>query len=347
MDGQVLLAQVTRNGWVESVHAGHAVLVDPDGVVVRSWGRPEDPVLPRSSNKPLQAAGMVEAGLDLAGAQLAIAAASHSGEAFHLETVRAVLADGGLTEADLANTPALPYAPAAQVDWIRAGGGPTALTQNCSGKHAAMLRTAAGPGGLADRLRGPRAPGPARGGRRDRAAVRRADRGHRCRRLRSPGRGDQPGRPRPGVLPDGPAGAETAEGRVARAMAAHPAHVGGTDRDVTLFMAALPGAIAKDGAESVHAFALPDGHAGALKVADGSERARAAVAVALLRHLGVDPRSCQCGACAHPRRRPAGRFRGRRDLRRAAGPGRPEGARPCGRTPSALSPGPHQRVQIT
>ena len=85
------------------------------------------------------------------------------------------------------------------------------------------------------------------------------------------------------------ADADAAEGRVARAMAAHPAHVGGTDRDVTLFMAALPGAIAKDGAESVHAFALPDGHAGALKVADGSERARAAVAVALLRHLGVDP----------------------------------------------------------
>ena len=85
------------------------------------------------------------------------------------------------------------------------------------------------------------------------------------------------------------AGADTPEGRVARAMAAHPAHVGGTDRDVTLFMAALPGAIAKDGAESVHAFALPDGRAGALKVADGSERARAAVAVALLRHLGVDP----------------------------------------------------------
>jgi L-asparaginase II len=85
------------------------------------------------------------------------------------------------------------------------------------------------------------------------------------------------------------AGPETAEGRVARAMAAHPDHVGGTDRDVTSFMAALPGAIAKDGAESVHAFALPDGHAGALKVADGSERARAAVAVALLGHLGVDP----------------------------------------------------------
>ena len=83
------------------MHTGHAVLVDPDGAVIRSWGRPEDPVLPRSSNKPLQAAGMLGEGLGLAGAQLAIAAASHSGEAFHLDTVRAVLDDGGLMEADL------------------------------------------------------------------------------------------------------------------------------------------------------------------------------------------------------------------------------------------------------
>ena len=142
MDGQVLLARVTRNGFVESVHAGHAVLVDPDGAVISAWGRPQDPVLPRSSNKPLQAVGMVEAGLGLSGPQLAIAAASHSGESFHLATVRAILADAGLSEDDLANTPALPYTQAAQVEWIRAGGGPTSLTQNCSGKHAAMLRTA-------------------------------------------------------------------------------------------------------------------------------------------------------------------------------------------------------------
>jgi L-asparaginase II len=289
MDGQVLLAQVTRNGWVESVHAGHAVLVDPDGAVMRSWGRPEDPVLPRSSNKPLQAAGMVGAGLDLAGAQLAIAAASHSGEAFHLDTVRAVLHDGGLTEADLANTPALPYAPAAQIAWIRAGGGPTSLTQNCSGKHAAMLRTA-----LA--LRAPLTgyPDP------DHPVQRAAAAGiERLSGERIVATGvDGCGAPVAAISLVGLArafsrmvlaGADTPEGRVARAMAAHPAHVGGTDRDVTLFMAALPGAIAKDGAESVHAFALPDGRAGALKVADGSERARAAVAVALLGHLGVDP----------------------------------------------------------
>jgi L-asparaginase II len=80
----------------------------------------------------------------------------------------------------------------------------------------------------------------------------------------------------------------TAAARVAAAMSGHPEHVGGTDRDVTRFMVALPGAIAKDGAEAVHAFALPDGRAGALKVADGSERARAAVVVGLLRALGVE-----------------------------------------------------------
>jgi L-asparaginase II len=288
MQGQVPLAQVTRSGWVESVHAGHAVLVDPDGAVIRSWGRPEDPVLPRSSNKPLQAAGMVGAGLDLAGAQLAIAAASHSGEAFHLDTVRAVLADGGLTEADLANTPALPYSPAAQVAWIRAGGGPTSLTQNCSGKHAAMLRTALA---LGAPLTGYLDPGhPVQ-----RAAAAGIERlsGE---RIVATGV-DGCGAPVVAISLLGLArafsrmvlaGTGTPEGMVAQAMSAHPAHVGGTDRDVTLFMAALPGAIAKDGAESVHAFALPDGRAGALKVADGSERARAAVAVALLAHLGVD-----------------------------------------------------------
>lgn len=289
MDGQVLLARVTRNGWVESVHAGHAVLVDPAGAVVQAWGRPEDPVLPRSSNKPLQAAGMVEAGLDLAGAQLAIAAASHSGESFHLDTVRAVLAGGGLTEADLANTPALPYAPAAQVEWIRAGGGPTSLTQNCSGKHAAMLRTAVALGVPLTDYVNPEHP------------VQRAAAGgiERLSGERIAATGvDGCGAPVAAISLVGLArafsrmvlaGADTAEGRVAHAMMAHPGHVGGTGRDVTLFMAALPGAIAKDGAESVHAFALPDGRAGALKVADGSERARAAVAVALLRHLGVHP----------------------------------------------------------
>ena len=155
MDGQVLLAQVTRNGWVESVHAGHAVLVDPDGVVVRSWGRPEDPVLPRSSNKPLQAAGMVGAGLDLAGAQLAIAAASHSGEAFHLDTVRAVLAERRADGGRSGEHPGAALCPR----------GPDRLDPRRGRSHVTdpeLLRQARGhaahrarAGRIADRLRGP------------------------------------------------------------------------------------------------------------------------------------------------------------------------------------------------
>lgn len=288
MDAGVPMVRVTRSGFVESVHAGHAVLVDPEGAVIRAWGAPGDAYLPRSSNKPLQAIGMLEAGLDLAGAQLAISAASHSGEAFHLAAVREILADGGLTEADLANTPALPYAPEAQREWLAAGRGPTSLTQNCSGKHAAMLRTARA---LGAPIRGYLTPDhPVQ-----RAALAGIERmsGERVAAVGTDGCGAPVAAVSLIGLARGfsrmvRADASSAEGRVARAMAMHPEYVGGSDRDVTRFMQAIPGAVAKDGAEAVHAFALPDGRAGALKVADGSERARPAVVVALLAQLGIE-----------------------------------------------------------
>jgi L-asparaginase II len=53
-------------------------------------------------------------------------------------------------------------------------------------------------------------------------------------------------------------------------------------------MAGLPGLLAKDGAEGVFAAALPDGTTVAMKIADGGDRARAAVLLAALGHLGVD-----------------------------------------------------------
>lgn len=285
--GQVLLAQVVRSGWVESVHAGHAVLVDPDGHVQNAWGRPEDPLLPRSSNKPLQAVGMVEAGLGLEGQRLAVAASSHNGEARHLDAVRAILAEGGLSEADLENAPGLPYSQVAQAAWLRAGGEPSSLTQNCSGKHAAMLRTALV---LKAPTRGYPAP--------DHPVQRAAAAG--IRRLAGEpivATGvDGCGAPVSAISLIGLARAfsrirqspaDSAAGRVAGAMSTHPEFVGGANRDVTRFMVALPGAIAKDGAEGVHAFSLPDGRAGAVKLADGSERARAAVVAGLLGKLDV------------------------------------------------------------
>lgn len=305
MRGSVELAHVVRSGWVESVHAGHAALVDPDGAVVRAWGRPEDPILPRSSNKPLQATGMVAAGLDLDARGLAIAAASHSGESFHLDTVLAVLLGGGLGEADLANTPDLPYDRDTMVAWLAAGRGPTALAQNCSGKHAAMLRTAQVLGSPTVGYLDPAHPV-------QRAAVAGVEAltGERVAHTGV----DGCGAPVVAVSLVGlaramsrmvQAGAGTAPARVAGAMAAHPELVGGTGRDVTAFIRGVPGAIAKDGAEGVHVLALPDGCAAALKVADGSARARQAVACALMTHLEVDPQVVT--ACAPPAVLGAGR----------------------------------------
>jgi L-asparaginase II len=68
----------------------------------------------------------------------------------------------------------------------------------------------------------------------------------------------------------------------------HPEWLGGTGRDVTALLRGVPGLVAKDGAEAVYAAALPDGRAAALKIADGSDRARPVVMAALLRRLGVE-----------------------------------------------------------
>jgi L-asparaginase II len=79
------------------------------------------------------------------------------------------------------------------------------------------------------------------------------------------------------------------ERRVGAAMSAHPWHVGGTGRDATRFMEAVPGLVAKDGADGVYAAGLPDGGAVAVKVLDGSSRPRPVVLAAALAVAGVDP----------------------------------------------------------
>jgi L-asparaginase II len=74
---------------------------------------------------------------------------------------------------------------------------------------------------------------------------------------------------------------------VARAVAAHPQWVGGTGRDVTDLMVAVPGLVAKDGAEAVWAAALPDAGSVAVKISDGGSRAGVVVLTAALQLLGA------------------------------------------------------------
>ena len=86
-----VVAEVVRSGFTESWHRGAVAGLSADGTQVISVGQTRVPFFPRSANKPLQAAAMLRSGLELDGELLALAAASHSGEDFHVEGVRKIL----------------------------------------------------------------------------------------------------------------------------------------------------------------------------------------------------------------------------------------------------------------
>ena len=135
----VELAVVERSGFVESRHVGSAIVLGPDGSVVRSLGAPSAPVFPRSSMKPFQAIAVMGAGVPLEGAAAVLATASHGGTPAHLSVVRGLLAQAQLTEDALQCPNDWPLDTAARDDAIRAGDHKQPLFMNCSGKHAAML----------------------------------------------------------------------------------------------------------------------------------------------------------------------------------------------------------------
>ncbi|HKE51555.1 MAG TPA: asparaginase [Actinomycetes bacterium] len=287
MNRNPVLAEVVRSGFVEGLHRGAVVALNPDGSVAFATGDVRSPIFPRSANKPMQAAGMVRAGLPLTGELLALATASHSGEPFQLDAVRKILAGAGLPEWALQTPPDLPIDPVARADYLRAGGQPTPLAMNCSAKHAAMLVTAAVNDWPLDSYRDPSHP--LQLVLRDTVASLAGE------PVAATGV-DGCGAPLFALSLTGLARAfaalsladpGSAEHQVAEAMRAHPEFVAGTRRDVTRLIRAVDGLIAKEGAEGVLGLALPDGTALALKIDDGADRARSPVARAALRRLGV------------------------------------------------------------
>jgi L-asparaginase II len=282
----VVSIEVVRGGVVECVHRARAAVTFPDGT---SWtlGDAAMPTYPRSSLKPIQAIAMCRAGLDVAGNELAISAASHLGEPYHLAAVRSILSGAGLTEADLQNTPDMPIETTARIAWIRQNRGPEPIAQNCSGKHAAMLRTCVRSGwDIATYL----------------------DPHHPLQELIRETLAEYTAEPIPDPSIDGcgapaftttlvglarafGAFAATADGpakSIADAYRTYPEYVSGTGHADLAIHRAVPGLVCKGGAEGVFAAGLADGTGIALKIVDGAERGRRELMVALLQALGVN-----------------------------------------------------------
>jgi L-asparaginase II len=135
--------EITRGGLVESRHQVAAVVVDAEGDILAAWGDPERLTFPRSANKPLQALPLIETGaadrFQLTDRHIAFSCASHNGESFHVDAARAWLAQIGLDVSALECGVHMPSDPVHASQMIRRGEAPTALHNNCSGKHSGML----------------------------------------------------------------------------------------------------------------------------------------------------------------------------------------------------------------
>jgi L-asparaginase II len=256
--------------------------------VLLAAGTAELPAFPRSSNKPLQAAAMLRCGLKLDGELLALAAASHSGQDFHVAGVRQILAGSGLTEDDLRCPPDFPLDEQALRAMIRAGADRDRVHMNCSGKHAAMLATCVAAGWPTASYTDPDHP------------LQQEIKATVARLAGEPVAAvgvDGCGAPLLAISVLGLARAfravvlaepGTVERAVADAIRAYPEWTSGTARPERALMAAVPGLLLKSGAEGVEGFALADGRAGAFKIDDGAARGRVPVTVGLLRELGAE-----------------------------------------------------------
>ena len=143
MNHNPILVQALRGGIVESAHRGALAIVDADGAVHTKWGDIDRPVFPRSAIKVLQALPLVASGAaerwQLSDEELALACASHGGEPRHAQTAAAMLAKAGVDALALECGAHWPYHDGAIKAMAAAGQQPTALNNNCSGKHAGFV----------------------------------------------------------------------------------------------------------------------------------------------------------------------------------------------------------------
>ena len=310
-----MIVEVTRGDLVESVHHVAACATGARGDVRFASGDIEAPVFLRSSAKPFIAATAVEAGVverfGLTQQEVAVMASSHYGEPFHVEAVASILRKIGLDVDALQCGAHAPYHEASARALLLAGTPPSALYNNCSGKHAGILALCVATGADIATYLDPHNP-----------AQRRIL--EFCARMSDENPDTWPlgvdgcGIPvyatslRKAALSfarlaslDGVSEGEAAALKIVRdAMVAHPEYVAGTGVFDSVLMAAGGGAIAcKGGAEGVHGVAaIPQGIGFVGKALDGAGRARGPSTIAVLRHLGVldEEKAIELARFGHP-----------------------------------------------
>ena len=303
------LVETTRGGLpgggehVENRHAGVVAVVDDTGRLVAQAGDPSLVAFTRSTIKPFQALPFVLDGgpahFGFGSEELAMMCASHSAEAFHLDTVRGMLERAGVGEARLRCGCHVPHRVALLGQIPEPGIRFTQIENNCSGKHAGFLAWCALHGAPFDTYLDPGHP------------LQRAIRARLAEVCDVPEASIVSGvdgcsapnhaipvralalgyaRLGQGAGANGPHA--EALGRLGDAMLAHPERVSGTGRhDLQLMKAGRGDWIAKGGADGVQAIAVRSARLGiAVKILDGNARAAVAAAVATLDGLGLlDP----------------------------------------------------------
>lgn len=145
-DASATLIEVWRGSIVESRHCGHLSVVAGNGEEITELGSPDTVTFLRSSGKPFQVIPPIASGaadrFGFSEQEIAIACGSHSGEPIHVETVKSMLRKTGLDENALKCGTHEPFSSEVARDLVRSGKSPSALQNNCSGKHAAMLALA-------------------------------------------------------------------------------------------------------------------------------------------------------------------------------------------------------------
>jgi L-asparaginase II len=327
-----VVVEATRGKWIESAHRGAGAVVDEDGRVVMAFGDAERPVYPRSAVKALQALPLAESGaadrLGLSDREIALSCASHSGSEDHVATARAILAKAGFDERVLECGVHWPLGENEARALARSGRTPTALHNNCSGKHAGFVCLACAMGVDPKGYVAPDHPV-----QREVAAAIEAMTGA---RLGDEMRGVDGcaiptyavplialarGFARLGTGQGLPQARRKAAARIRAAVAAHPLTVAGKGRFDTEVMSLLGArAFTKSGAEGVFCAALPDAGLGlAVKADDGAGRAAQVMIAALIRRFGgfddttaarlapfVSPRLLNWNGAEVGRLRPAG-----------------------------------------